>query len=121
MEPEEQGIKVMNTAALGKSCVETLRYHQEQLALLDARAAKIRDEAAKLVQIAQFAGVDVPAELVAMAKGAKTAKVDGRSIRSGPPRGEFTCDVCGKVSPTQAGFSIHRARAHSRGTMAVVP
>lgn len=99
MEPEETSIKVLNTNALGKSCIETLRYHQEQLAVLESKATKIREEAAKLVAIAQLAGVEVPAELVAMSK---KEFAGGRRSNAGAKPGSraslFACPDCGHTT-----------------------
>lgn len=106
---DEPGLKTLNTAALGKQCIETLRYHQEQLALLDAKAARIREEAAKLVAIAKFAGVSVPAELEAMARGSKTpgkshsrASVAGSVARDpNDSRNAWVCPDCGHRTVTR--------------------
>lgn len=77
---DEPGLKTLNTAALGKSCIE---------------------------------------ELEAMARGTKGTAAAGKRTRPGPERGEFVCDVCGKVSPARAGAAIHRTRAHGQ-SLAVV-
>lgn len=96
---DEPGLKTLNTAALGKSCIETLRYHQEQLALLDAKAARIREEAAKLVAIAKFAGVAVPPDLESVGKKQFAGgKRSNAGAKPGSRASLYTCEACGHTT-----------------------
>lgn len=111
MEPE--GIKTLNTRELGASCVESLRYLAEQAALLDAKRARIAEEAKKLVDVAKLCGTNVPADLEALAKGGGGSKPKKRGSNAGPARGEFECrQGCGFVSPTAQGRGAHERFNH---------